>query len=126
MSIVSVQAKVTKTAAFDGASLDISSVLYTTSQDWTLVLEVLTNVGISRFQFSDSVDAFTTTVAGPTAVVVGAILPSFSKRFTFTRKDFPDLRFGVASAVLRLSLTRISEYVAGDVESVQYKAWLEI
>lgn len=127
MTITSVQAKVRKTAAFDGSSIDISAI----TGDWTLVLEVMDQDGTSpltRFQFTDSVDAFTTPVAGPTASVSGTLGARGStpaepntKRYTWQKRDFPSMRFGTGSAVLRLSLTLISGTSAG----VTYQAWIE-
>ena len=118
-TLTQIQALVTKTAAFDGASLSIA-VLGTS---WSLVLEVQATGPdtIARLQFSDSVDAFTTTVAGPTFVAPGGLAAKNSKRFAIKSYDFPDLRFGVSSAVLRLSLTRIT----GTSQTVTYQAWLE-
>lgn len=131
------QAKVAKTAAFQGASVDISGI----TGDWTLVLEVygLDATDTVRFQFSDSVDAFTTVVAGPTVAVtgqlgsnsptdsggasaglVGAYFPN-PRRFTFKKADFPDYRCGTASAVGRLEITRIT----GTGPSVTYMGFIE-
>ncbi len=118
MTTTSVQAKVTKTAAFDGSSVDISGL---TSTDWTLEIEILALTGTCRFQFADSVDAFTTTVAGPTVSCSGTLTTAQPKKYTFTKRDFPDLRFGVTSAVLRLSLTAIT----ASTGTVTYQAFLK-
>lgn len=128
MTITAVQAKVRKTAAFDGASIDISGI----TGDWTLVLNVMDIAGTTpgvRFQFTDSVDAFSATLAGPTASVSG-ILGKYgstpaepnTKRFTWQKRDFPSLRFGTGSAVLRLSLTEIT---GSGSPGVTYEAWIE-
>lgn len=119
MLITAVQALATKTSTFDGSSIDISSA--TTFKDWTLVVEVQNLVGTARFAFEDSVDAFSNNIVGPTISLTGAIVKSESKRFTFRSYDFPSMRFGTASAVLRLSLTQIT----GSSATVTYQAWIE-
>jgi len=121
MTNTEVQAKVTKTAAFDGASIDISG--FTAANDWTLVIEVLAmnDANTVRFNFEDSVDAFTAKLPGPTLCIAGSITATNPRRFTFRKYDFPALRFGTASAVLRLALAEI----LGSSKSVTYKAWIE-
>jgi len=117
-AITAVQAKVTKTAAFNGASLDISGI----TGDWTLVLKVdkLTAGKKARFTFEDSVDAFTAKIAGPSFSVKGEVAPEADRTFSVKKADFPSLRFGTGSAVLRLALTEIDAS-----SSVDYEAWLE-
>lgn len=124
MAIKAIQALVTKTASFDGASIAIDNTVYPTVPNWTLVLDVQATGPdtVARFQFSDSVDAFTTVLAGPTFVCTGGIAKANDKRFCLKWYDFPDLRFGVASAVLRVSLTRIT----GTSPTVSYSAWYEV
>ncbi len=119
MTILPVQAKVTRTSAANGSSVDISGI----TGDWTLVLEVLAqNSGnVSRFIFQDSVDAFTNNIGGAAVSVAEATANANPRRFTFTKKDFPSLRFGVASAGLRLALAEIT----GSSKSVTYQAWIE-
>lgn len=109
------------------ASIDISAI----TSDWTLVLEILgldSGDGAS-FAFEDSVDAFTTPVAGPTVSVTGQIgsggtsTSTFSnpKRYSFKKEDYPGLRFGTTSAVLRLNVTRLT----GSSPHCTYQAYLE-
>jgi hypothetical protein len=120
-----VQALVTKTAVFNGASIAIDNTVFPSVPNWTLVVEVRDSGPsdtLVRFQFSDSVDAFTTVLSGPTFVCPGGVKVGNPKRFTVRQSDFPDLRFGVANAVLRLSLTRIT----GFSQTVSYLAWLEV
>jgi hypothetical protein len=119
MTITPIQAKVTKTATFNGSGVDVSGI----SGDWTLVLDVQTVVGDTavRFGFQDTVDAFTTPLAGPTVSVSGAVALANSRRFTFKKYDFPGLRCGTASAQLRLAVLAIT----GTSPSVTYQAWLE-
>lgn len=113
-----VQALVTKTAAFDGASLAID----TNATDWTLFLRVakLTAGKKARFSFQDSVNAFTANIAGPSFSVKGEVGTDYDRIFSVQKKDFPSLRFNATSAVLRLSLTEIDAS-----SSVDYEAWLE-
>lgn len=126
MTHTDIQAKVTKTATFDGTGVDVSGL----TGDWTLVLEVMgLNSGDTiRFQFTDSADSFSSDVlAGPTFSVTGQIgqagTPKYPdvKRFTVNKRDFPDLRIGTASVNLRLSITSFS----GSSKSVTYQAWVE-
>lgn len=128
MTITTVQAKVAKTGAFNGASIDISGM----TGDWTLVIEIMLQSGtnpISRFSFQDSVDAFTTPLAGPGVSVAGIIGGATGtgpatnvKRYTFQKRDFPDMRFGTASAVLRLALLALD---GSGSPSVTYQSWIE-
>lgn len=123
--ITPVQASVTKTATFNGASIAIDNTVFPTTPSWTLVLLVSVTGPdtVARFTFQDSVDAFTTPLAGPgTAVTGGISVRAGEKRYTWCSYDFPDLRFGVASAVLRLALTRIT----GTSPTVTYSAWFEV
>jgi hypothetical protein len=110
----------TSTSPFTSAGIDVSMI----TGPWTLVLEVQSSAaldGVARFTFQDSVDAFTTVVAGPSVTVEGASRSANERRWTWTQKDFPDMRFGWGSAQLRLALTRIS----GTNPSIQYSAWVE-
>ena len=120
MSMGIVLAKTTSTGtAVGGTQLDISGI----TGDWTLKLEVLAvNDGNTvRFGFQDSVDAFTTPLAGPTIALSGKLTSSAPRCFEFTKRDFPDLRCGVASAVLRLNILNFT----GASKSVTYQAWIE-
>lgn len=133
MTHTQVQVKNTSTGigVFGGsgavASVDISAI----TGDWTLVLEIfgLDSGDSASFAFEDSVDAFTTPVAGPTVSVTGQIgsggtsTSTFSnpKRYSFKKEDYPGLRFGTGSAVLRINLTRIT----GSSPHVTYQAYLE-
>jgi hypothetical protein len=127
MTITTVQSSVTKTAAFDGASIDISSF----TGDWTLRVRVSKfspAAGIARFTLNDSVDAFTAQLAGPSFHIVGGLTndslaggPQQPVTYAFNKRDWEGMRFGTASAVVRLSLTAIS----GSSASITYSAWLE-
>lgn len=118
MAITTVQALTTKTAPFNGASVNISGI----TGDWMLKLRVakLTAGKKCRFVFADSVNAFTNELAGPAYSVEGEIAKEADRVFSVRKQDFPSLRFGVANAVLRLELTEVD---SGG--SVDYEAWLE-
>ncbi len=114
-----VQARVTKTAAFAGASLAIDTI----TGDWTLKIRVakLTPGGAVRINFEDSVNAFTALLPGPAVSVKNQQGDDYDRVFEFRKYDFPSLRFGTASAVLRCNLQEIT----GASPSVDYEAWLE-
>ncbi len=123
MTNLPIQAKVTKTAAFLGAGVDISAI----TGDWTLVLEILAqNAGdVTRFAFETSNNSFTTyntdIFSGPTVSVSGEIDKAQQKRYTFQKRDFPAAEFGVTSTSLRLNLMSFT----GSSKSVTYQAWVE-
>lgn len=102
------QALTTSTGAVAGTSYAIDNTVFTTAvPDWTIWVEVqaMDAADFARFSVQDSVDGFTTIIAGPTFEVAGLTKNSYGRRYTFTKKDWPGIRFGVASAVLRVSLT---------------------
>lgn len=119
MTHTDIQAKVTKTATFDGSSIDISAI----TADWTIILEVLAqNDGDNvRFSFEDSVDAFTTPLQAMSVSTSGKTTKDGARRYTFFKRDFPNLRMGVSSAVLRLSIVEFT----GSSKSVTYQSWIE-
>ena len=120
MTITAVQAKVTKTAAFNGTTeVDVSGI----DGDWTLVLNIQAAAALTfaRFAFEDSVDAFSASLSGPAFSIAGLTTAQGSRRFAVKKADFPSLRLGTASAVLRVSLTQIT----GTDASVTYDAWIE-
>jgi hypothetical protein len=119
ISITTIQAPTTKSAAFQGAGVDVSGI----TGDWTLKIRVtkLTAGKNARFQFTDSTDNFSTDkVAGRTLSFAGEISPAADVTRSVQKYDFPQLRMGVASAKLRLEITAID---AGG--SVDYTAWIE-
>lgn len=117
-----IQDTTTQTGAFDGDGVDVSGIP-TTDSKWMLVLEIFAQTGSARLEFADSVDGFVAdALAGPTfSVKNGTGAGGPVQRFIVNSEDFPDLRVGVASAELRLSVTRLT----GDDASVTYRAWLE-
>lgn len=99
--------------------------------DWTLVIEILGQdaADSASFAFEDSVDDFTTPVTGPDVNITGQVSSggtstsrfSSVKRYSFKKKDYPGLRFGVSGAWLRLNLIRLT----GSSPHVTYQSWLE-
>lgn len=118
MTLTDVQATTTKTAAFTGTGIDVS----TFTGDWTLKIQVqsLSDSKKVRFVFEDTVNDFTASVAGPTFSFMGKVEASYDRVKSFKKQDFPDLRLGATSAKLRLNVARIDSSA-----SVSYKAWIE-
>lgn len=121
MTITALQAAVTKAAtdvAFNGTSTAVSSF----TGDWQIVLLVhsLTAAKKARLVLADSVDAFTGEKAGIVVHLQGEIKTAAPQRFTFKKCDFPELRIGTASAVVRWEL--ISLDTSG---SIKFESWLE-
>ena len=128
MTLTEIQAKVTKTAAFAGAGIDISGVKDgSVVKDWTLKLQVealsdavAATIPSVRLGFVDTVNDFTDSIAGPTISFSGTLTKSADKVKSFKKADFPDLRMGVSSAQLKLKLLNIE---SGG--SCTYRAWME-
>ena len=123
MTLTEVQSRVTKTAAFTGAGLDVSGI----TGDWTLKLQVealsdsvAATTPVVRFGFEDTVNDYTASLTGPTISFKGTLAKSFDKVKSFKKQDFPDLRLGTGSAQLRLKLLNIE---SGG--SCTYRSWLE-
>lgn len=122
MTFTQVQAQTTKTAAFSGSGVDISGI----TGDWTLKINVSsmsdssTNTPQVRLVFEDSVNQYTAYLGGPAVSFKGALFPASDKVHSFKKQDFPDLRLGVTSALLRLTLSNIEA-----TGSVTYRAWIE-
>lgn len=119
MTILPIQALVTKTAAFTGAQIDVSGI----TGDWTLKLQVanLTPAGTNaRFTFKDSVNAFTASVTGPSHSLQGALTKSADVVLATRKYEYPSFRLGVTNAVLLLALDQID---SGG--SATYSAWIE-
>lgn len=128
MTLLQIQSSVTKTGAFTGPTIPVSSIVDGAGavRDWTLKLHVsaMSDSGsatpVARFAFEDTVNDYTASLTGPTISFLGTIGTSYDKVKSFKRQDFPDLRIGVASAALRLKLLNLE---SGG--SVTYDAWME-
>jgi hypothetical protein len=117
MTLITLQAKVTKTAAFDGAGVDISGL----SADSTIKVRVsaLTAGRRARFVLYDSVDAFSAKIPVAAFAVVGEISGEAVIR-SFNKRSGAYARFSTGSAELRLSLDAIDANA-----SIDYEAWIE-
>ena len=117
---VFIQPKVTKTAAATGTNFDASVV----KGDYTVHLRVTAltpDDATASFSFPDSVDAFTGSLPGPMFSLRGAITKDQPVNYSFNRVQYPGLRLGATSAVLRCNLDRLT----GTSPSVTYEAWIE-
>jgi hypothetical protein len=109
--------KKTTTVAAVGTSFDVSGV----TGDYTVFLRVLNLVGTVRFAFEDSVNAFTASLTGPTYSMQGDLKPAFPVTKSFVRRDFPSLRMGIPSGVLRATVTELT----GPGATVTYEAYIQ-
>ena len=127
MTFTTLQAAVTKTAAFASTGVDISAL----TGDFTVVLEVkkLTadagQTPVVQFALEDSVNAFTDSVPVATFNMSGAVNQDgkqHGRKMTWRKRDLKGVRAGTASGVLRLNLVGIS----GTGASCDYEAHLKI
>jgi len=122
VTILPIQAETTQTGVSTGAWVNVAGI----ATEWTLKIQMgaLSNSGgatpVVRFQFTDSLNSGTASLAGPTFSFLGTIGPSYDVVKAVKQQDFPDLRIGTASAFLRLDLTDITSS-----SSVSYSAWVE-
>ncbi len=119
----------TVTTTTNGTSYAIDNTIFHGPVDWTITFEirVLSPGATARFAIQDSVDAFATPVTGPcfeigpglagSGAQIGSTYPVYR---SFRRKDFPGLRFGVASAVLRCSLILLQGILPSVTYGVSY------
>lgn len=116
-----IQAKVTKTAAFDGSEIDISGIVANT--DVTLHLRVKNLVGKAVFEFADSVNNFSAKIprilCSPQGTISGIQELHFSWHYP---RELPGARFGTGSAEIRLSLVELT----GANATVDYESWMEV
>lgn len=118
MPITALQAKVTKTAAFDGAGVDISGI----TGDATLVVRVHSMTAAKRalIEVQDSVDAFTAKRTVAAFHIPGGVSSNAPIRFSKRKYEIAAARLGTGSATMRVSVTGID---SGG--SLEYEAWLE-
>jgi hypothetical protein len=129
------QAVTTSTAATNGTTYAVDSTVFTTTvPDWLVTFEIrgLSPGATARFSIQDSVDNFTTPITGPTfeigqgnAGIGGQIGLTYPIYRSFKRKDAPGLRFGVASAVMRVSLTLVQGVLPSVVWAAYYQGPLQ-
>lgn len=105
-SNTTIQAKVTKTGTFNGASIAIDSgsgsPAFAASDEFTIFINILNHTGSFHFELQDSVDAFSASVVRKVWEVSGS--GNVKKTFSVTWKELRGLRLGTASAVMRLAI----------------------
>jgi hypothetical protein len=123
VTILPIVTEETETGVTTGSWINVAGI----ATQWTLKSQIgsMTNPTASvtplvRFQFTDTVNAGTATLAGPTFSFLGTIGPSFDIVKAIKEQDFPDLRIGIANGLLRLDLTNINAST-----SISYSAWVE-
>lgn len=120
-TITQLQAPVTKTAAFNGPTFDVSAA----TGDFTVFLMVSDLTGTARFCLQDVAAAdFTTPNYAWCIQLTGAVVAGASKTYSIRSSSLQDtvaLAWGKSTGKLRLSLVRI----AGTNATVSYTAWLE-
>lgn len=128
MTRIDTEGLLTKTAVYTpigAAGVDISAAAYAT-QDWTIFIRV-TNLSAAsgtpgaRFVIQDSVNDFVAFESGPCADFRGAVNAAATITKEFRKRDFPLMRFGTASAEVRVALTQIQ----GTTPTCTYEAWIE-
>ena len=118
MTMTDVQPYVSQSAAFTGASVSVAAI----AGDWTIKIQVgsLTQGKKARIVVEDSVDAFGTSLSGPAFSFLGGFGVENDHVRSIKKADFPSLRLGTASAVLRAKLAELDP-----AASITYKVWIE-
>lgn len=122
--VIILQAKVTKTGAFDGTGLDISGYKngsIALQPRIIIRIDALTAAKIATFAIEDSADGFSSDIVTvATRSTIGPIPDArFPRTYDIEPWDIPGARWGVASATLRLSLTHLDGSA-----SVSYEAFV--
>jgi len=114
-----IQTTVAKTAAFTGASIDVSGI---PAKSWTLFIKItgLTAGQSAVLTVEDTVDNFSADVR-PVLVqhVTGGQPANAENVFSFRWHQMPDARFGTASAKLRMKVASITG------GTLTYSGWFE-
>lgn len=122
--VVTLQAQATKTATFNGSSVDISG--YPSDPDMlptvTIKVEALTAAKTAIFELQDSADGFNSDIRVlATFHIEGAIPDGRTPRTRdFHSWEMPGTRYGVTSAHMRLALSYIDSGA-----SVTYDAFIQ-
>lgn len=119
MSLITLQAKVDKTAAFTGTTeVDISG----QAEDCTITIRVLGLTAGKKAMLSleDTVNNFGAARAVWIGHFVGALSDVTPDVLKIRKRDLPMCRFGTASAELRLNVLDIDGSA-----TITYEAWLE-
>jgi hypothetical protein len=114
----------TKSAAFTGASIAIDDL---NAGPYLIRLTVTTltpsnaaNACQARFSFPDSVNAYSASLPGPALSFSGPIVGAGPVTKSVTDRDYPGLRLGAGSALLRCNLDALI-----NVATITYTAQLE-
>ena len=143
MSRITLQSLVTKTGAFTGTGVAVSSIPLTLNGG-TLFQTLVIHVGsidpssTARLVVWDSVDNFDADI---TPVYVAHIYGGLGQEdanenpltpiggdrvIRVSSYDIPDARFGVSSAKMRVDLVSIDQALGGTLSSgIQYEAWID-
>jgi hypothetical protein len=115
---------VTKTAAATGTSVSIADLA---AAPYLIRLTVITltptNAALpssARFSFPDSVNAFSASLPGPALAFPGPNVPPAPVTKTVSSSDYPGLRLGTTSAVIRCNLDALV-----NVATITYAAEIE-
>lgn len=102
--------QITATGTTTGASVDISDVNSVAAPaDFYIDLTVTAMAaGIARFSFPDSVNAFGASLPGPALCFAGPIVPAAPVQKSVHSRDYPGLRAGTASALMRCNLDQLT------------------
>lgn len=110
---------VTKTAAATGDSISIAD-LAAVPYILRLTVTSLTADKTARFSFPDSVNAFSASLPGPAFAFKGPIVAGAPVTRSTSSTDYPGLRLGTGSAVIRCNLDAIDS-----AASITYAAEIE-
>lgn len=112
------QAKVTKTAAFDGTGVDISGL--SAKCGVHIKVDKLTAAKGAVLYIQDSADNFSSDVRTlATWNVIGEVKPEAPREKDWHEFEVPNVRFGVSSAKMRVGVLSID-----GSGSIDYEAWI--
>lgn len=123
MARITITAKVARTtaAADAGVAVDNTTQGWTNTPRWKLrvIIGAGTTTTDARLQFEDTVDNFTTPLAGPVVLVGVPAGLGAPRHYTFSYRDFPNMKIGAGSSKIRTNLKTIAN------GSITYEAYLE-
>lgn len=116
--VIKLQAKVTKTAAFNGTGVDISAYPAAgVGPVVTIRVDSLTAAKTAVFALQDSVDGFSSDTRTLFTFTIQGVADSRTPRTRDVHSwEMPGVRFGVGSATLRLALLSIDGSSSCDYE----------
>lgn len=126
MAIKTILAETTQTAAYNGASVDISAAANATYRHIVIRIKELKATSGSgpksltlQLQHVTAAD-FTTPVLGPAKVIKGTFNKDVDHNITIPLREYPTLPLGVANGKIRLTIASIEANA-----SVTLSAWFE-